>query len=372
MKRLVAVISILLFLLNFPFFAVADETQELLGEEITEELFDSTPDYAKELAEKLGISEITPEALLSLEPTAIVSLIIEYIRDSIAQPLKISGVVIAIVVFCAVADVFKPTLNKTADVIFSTVSSLSISAVLVSSAVEGIRRVCDAMAGFSDFMIGYVPVFASAVTVSGQAVSGGVYSGFMLLVCQMISGVSSNILLPLLSMYLAVSIVAGMSPELRINTVAEAFKTCVTKTLGLSLTVFVGMMSLQTLVATGSDNMAVKTGKYLIGNFVPVVGSAISEVFLSVQGYIRLMKTCIGWYGVVAAVLIFLPVLLQTVVWRLAIYLAQLISHTLDVSSVSTALNAVGSVFTMLIAFVLTFALLLIVTTTIMLVIGIG
>ena len=372
MKRLVAVISALLFLLNFQFVTFADEARDLLGEEITEELFESTPDYAKELAEKLGIYEITPEALLSLEPTEIVSLVIEYIKDSIAQPLKTSGIVIAIVVFCAVADVFKPTLNKTADGIFSTVSSLSVSAVLISAAVEGIRRVCDAMAGFSDFMSGYVPVFASAVTVSGQAVSGGVYSGFMLLVCQVISGVSSNILLPLLSMYLAVSIVAGISPELRVNTVAETFKTCVTKTLGVSLTVFVGMMSLQTLVATGSDNLAVKTGKYLIGNFVPVVGSAISEVFLSVRGYMGIMKTCIGWYGIVAAVLIFLPVLLETVLWRLAVYLAELVSHILDVSSVSTTLNAVGSVFTMLIAFVLTFALLLIVTTTIMLVTGMG
>ena len=372
MKRLVALISILLFLFYFPFFAIAGESQEILGEEITEELFDSTPDYAKELAEKMGINEITPETLLSLEPTAIVSLGIDYIKIYISQPLKTSGVVIAIVIFCAVADVFKPTLNKTADGVFSLVSSLSVSAVLVSAAVEGIRRVCDVMVGFSDFMTGYVPVFASAVTVSGQAVSGGVYSGFMLLVCQIISGVSSNILLPLLSMYLAVSIVAGINPELKINTVAEAFKTCVTKTLGLSLTVFVGMMSLQTLVATGSDNLAVKTGKYLIGNFVPVVGSAISEVFLSVQGYMRLMKTCIGWYGIVAAVLIFLPVLLETVVWRLAVYLAQIVSHTLNVSSVNTALNAVGSVFTMLIAFVLTFALLLIVTTTIMLMTGMG
>ena len=372
MKKLAVMLSVLLILLCFPFFVIADESQKLLQEEMTEELFDITPDDAKELVEKLGIDEITPETLLSLEPMAIVSLGIDYIKNFITQPIKTSAAVIAIVIFCAVADAFKPTLNSTADGVFSLVSSLCVSAVLVTATVECIRRTCDAMSGFSDFIMGYVPVFASAVTVSGQAVSGGIYSSYMLLVCQIISGVSSNILLPLLSMYLAVSIVSGINPQLKINTVADAFKACVTKILGLSLTVFVSVMSLQTLVATGSDNLAVRTGKYLIGNFVPVVGSAISEVFLSVQGYMKLMKTCIGWYGIVAAILIFLPVLLEAVVWRMAVCVAQIISHTLNISAVNSTLDAVGSVFTMLIAFVLTFAMLLIVTTSIMLMTGMG
>jgi len=372
MKRIVTTLIVVFLLLICPFFVTAYEAEELPGQELADELLNSTPDSAKRLADRLGIDEITPETLLSLEPTAFFSLGLEYVKENISQPIKSLAAVIIAIILCAVADAFRPNSEGTLNGVFSVVSALAVLAVLVTTTIECIKKVCTVASDFSEFMTGYVPVFASAITASGQTISGGVYTGFMFLVCQIIASIASNFLLPMLTIYLAISLVCSINPSLRLNTIADTFKNCVNKTLGFSLTVFVGMMSLQSLVAAGSDNIAVKAGKYLIGNFVPVVGSAISEVFLSVQGYMKLMKTCIGWYGIVAAVLIFLPILLETTVWRVAVHIAKLFSETLNVPSVTAVLNAIGSVFTMLIAFVLTFALLLIVTTTIMLATGMG
>jgi hypothetical protein len=39
----------------------AKESDELLGEELTKELVDNTPDYVREWMTKLGVDEITPE-----------------------------------------------------------------------------------------------------------------------------------------------------------------------------------------------------------------------------------------------------------------------------------------------------------------------
>lgn len=372
MKRIITTFVAAVLLVISPYYATAQEPEELPGQELADELLDITPNYAKKMAEKLGVNKITPENLLSLEPTAFLSLGIEYAKQHISQPIKSVVCIIVVIIFCAVADVFRPNAEGTLGGVFSVVSALAVLAVLATTTIESIKNVCEAASDFSDFMTGYVPIFASAVSASGQTISGGVYTGFMFLVCQIIAGIASNFLMPMMTIYLAISLVSGINLSLRLNIIADTFKNCVNKTLGLSLTVFVGMMSLQSLVAAGSDNIAIKAGKYLIGNFVPVVGSAISEVFLSVQGYMKLMKNCIGWYGVAAAVLIFLPTLLEITFWRIAIHIAKLFSEALNVTSVAALLNAIASVFTMLIAFVLTFALLLIVTTTIMLATGMG
>ena len=291
MKRIVAFFLVFLLFFASSLLVEAKESDEILGEKLTKELVDNTPDYVREWLSRLGIYEITPEELLALEPRDFVSLFIEYAKDWSVKPIKITATVLAIILFCAVAEVFKSRHDTALNGVFSLVSALAISAVLIPSIIECIRNVYSSASDFSLFITGYIPVFASAVIASGQTVTGGAYSSLMLLVCHIISEISTNVLLPLLGVYLAISIVNGINTSLKINMISTAFKNCVTKTLGFSLTIFVGMMSLQTLVATGSDNLAVKAGKYLIGNFVPVVGSAISEVFLSVQGYMKLIKT---------------------------------------------------------------------------------
>lgn len=372
MKRIVTLVFCVVLLSSCSLLAGAKEADELPGKELAQEIIDSTPDYVREWIERMGVDEITPEKLLSLNPKDFTSLFFDCVKEWATKPIKSVGTVLAIIILCVVAEAFKTSSDTSAGGVFSLMSSLAISTVLVSSCVDCVRRVCISAEDFSTFITGYVPVFASSVIASGQTASGGVYSSFMLIICQIISSVSAGFLLPLLGAYLAISIVNAVNPSLKINMLSTAFKSCVTKTMGFSLAVFVGMMSLQTLVASGSDNLAVRAGKYLVGNLVPVVGSAISEVFLSVQGYMKLMKTCIGWYGVLAAVFLFLPVLVEVLIWKAAVYFTQLISQTMNLSSATAVLEAISSVFTMLLAFILTFAMLLIVTTTIMLLTGMG
>ena len=369
MKKIVAVcIFVLLF-----FLSPSAAAQELPGQEIADELTERTPSQARELAEELGVEEISPEQLLTLSPSDFLQLVYRQFRAYVRQPFAGLAVILAGTILSAVLVGFKSAGNGgTLHGAFSSVSSLAVSTVLLSTAVSCIRKVSDSVVDFSDFLNAYVPVFAAAITASGQPTTGGVYSTFMFTVCQIISRVGSNVLVPLLGCYLALSFVSGLSPTLKISAVADAVKKSTNWIFNLLLTVFVGMMSLQSLVATGSDTLAIKTGKYLIGSVVPVVGSAMSDVFLSVQGCMKLMKTCIGGYGILIAVLVFLPVLVETLVWRVAIYLAQLFAEVLDIGSVAGILKSVGAVFTMLLALILTFAMLLIVSTTVMMVLGMG
>lgn len=372
MKKVVIFLIALFLFFFYSVFAFATDAGEYPGEELAEKLFDETPSSVKEFSSELGISEITPEAIMQLDSMDFIFLLIEQVKTYMLNPLKSVSTVFAIVVFCAIIESIKPSSDKTLNETFFTISSLAVSAVLISSAIDCIKKASGVVGDFSSFMLGYVPVFASTLTASGYINSASAYSAVMFLVCQVISKIASNVLSPLLGIYLAVSIVGGINPSLKFNVVADGFKTCVNKTMGFSLTVFVGMMSLQTLVVVGSDNVAIKAGKYLIGNFVPVVGSAISEVFLSVQGYMKLMKNCIGWYGVFAAILLFLPIVIEILVWKAAIYFLQIASQMLDIKNITTTMAAFGSVLTMLMAILLTFALLLIVTTTILLVAGTG
>ena len=372
MKKVVIVLISIFLFFSCSIFVFATDVIEYPGEDLAQELLDEAPSSVKDMFDELGINEITPETIMQLDPMDFISLVNKQLKVYMLRPLKSACAVFAIIVFCAVIEAVKPSGEKMLNEAFFTISSLAVSAVLISSIIDCIKKAVSTAEGFSSFMLGYIPVFASTLTSSGYINSASAYSAGMFLVCQVISNAATNILLPLLGIYLAISVVGGINPSLKLNVFADSFKTCVNKTLGFSLAVFVGMMSLQTLVTVGSDNVAIKAGKYLIGNFVPVVGSAISEVFLSVQGYMKLMKNCIGWYGVITVVLMFLPIVIEILVWKIAVFFLQTASQLLDIKNVTATTSAFGSVLTMLMAMILTFALLLIVTTTIVLVSGTG
>ena len=76
------------------------------------------------------------------------------------------------------------------------------------------------------------------------------------------------------------------------------------------------------MVASGSDTVASKAAKFLIGSVVPVVGGALSDAFGATQGYLRLLKATVGVFGILIALMTFLPVFLQTVLWYFTVNLA--------------------------------------------------
>ena len=83
--------------------------------------------------------------------------------------------------------------------------------------------------------------------------------------------------------------------------------------------------------------MAIRTTKFLVGNFVPVVGSALADALMAAQGSIRIIKNAVGVAGVVAALIIFLPVLTEALLWRMALALTSACSDLLGVSVLASS-----------------------------------
>ena len=179
-------------------------------------------------------------------------------------------------------------------------------------------------------------------------------------------------MVPLMGVYLSICMVGNLAPGVQVNAVAKAVKSLVTWALGLLLTVFVGLLSLQTMVASSSDTVASKTAKFLIGTFVPVVGGALSDAFSTTQGYMRLLKTAVGAFGILAAALTFLPILLQTVRWYLTVGVAAAASELLGVRQVGEILKGAARPLGLLLAVLLCFALLVIVSTSLVLLVSTG
>ncbi len=372
MKRLVTFLILFLIFININANAQVDLT-ELPGNSLAQEIVDDVPNETKELMEEFGIDEISPESLLSLSFSDFLSFIWRSIKIQALFPIKHMSLIVAITVICALLENFKLSFSsESLNRIFSAVATLSVVMIMGDGIIACIRETCQTIEGYNTFMLSFIPVYASSITVAGAPITSGVYGTFMFFICQVISVLITSTIMPLLGIYLGISVVSGINPNLKLSSVTEGVKKISTWSLALLMTVFTGIMSIQSIIASGSDSVAVKTGKYILSSFVPVVGSALSEVYLSVQGCMKLLKNCIGGYCVVAVVLTFLPVLIKLLAWRLSVYISQIFSEILNIKSITTLTKSVGSTFSLLISIVLVFSLLIIISTTLIMLLGQG
>ncbi len=382
MKRLLLFIALVL-LLATPIYAEPTDTVEPPP---TEELFEQQleasgagelvfmlPSETQAYLRELGIDQLTPGSLISLEPSQFFNVIWLMVKDTLSKPKILFYSILGIILLCSLVDGFKEGfLQKPIGGVFTTVSVLCVVAGIITPIWSCIERTSRAVYDCANFMLGFVPVLSGIMAVSGQPVTASTYSLFLFTAAELVSQIASTTVVPLLCIYLAFCIVSAVSPQLNLVGAAKMIKSCATWILGFIITIFVGLLGVQTIVSTGADSVAIKAGKFLVGSFVPIVGGALSDAVASVGGCISLLKSVVGGFGIIAAVIIFLPVLIDAAIWYLTLNIAAAVSDIFDLKPVSEVLKSSATAVSLLLAVILCFALLLIVATTITLVISSG
>lgn len=338
-----------------------------------EELMQQVPEQAGELMKQSGAYQLSVGSLLQLSPKEFFATIWGLLVEQVKKPVKTLATVFGIIILCTLIGGLKTATGENSlTQVFTTVSALCVLTAVIMPILDCIKTASKAVQDVALFMLSYIPMLSAAMTAAGAPITGATYNLFLFTACQVVSQVVANTLVPLMNIYLAMCIIGALVPDINIASATSQIKTIVTWTLGFFLTVFVALLSVQTMVAQSADGVAVKATKFMIGSLVPVVGSALSEAYTAAQGCLKLLKTTLGAYGVIVALFTFLPVLLQSVAWYVMTNLVVSAAEIIGAPKAGVILKSCASVLGILISIIFCFALLLVVSTTIVMVTGLG
>lgn len=329
------------------------------------ELWDTIPPPAREL---LGEGSLW-DAVRNFSPSALLKLILDKAKAAAVAPLRMLVSLVGIILICAILSSFNSTLTPSSlEPIFYIIISVFVTGIIIDPVVDSILQAVAVIQDFAYFILTFIPVFAGVVTAAGQPMTGAAYNLLLFGICQIVSQVITRFLVPVLCAYLALSIVSVVCPRMNLTRIVSGVKTFVTWSLNLILTSFVGLLTIQSVVASAGDSLTIKTTKFLMGSLIPVVGGALSDIFVAAQGYISLVKSTVGVLGILVTLFTFLPILIQVVVWYLTVKLGCVIGDLFQVKEVTGLLGAVSSTLGILIAVLLYYALLVIISTTLLIV----
>ena len=122
------------------------------------------------------------------------------------------------------------------------------------------------------FMNEILSVLLALLAAGGAVVTAGALHPMLVTAAGLITMLVKNVLLPFVFLIAALKLADCMSEELSVKGMAEFFEKAVKWMTGISMTVFVGLISVLGTAAPAFDDVTVRTTKYAVGNFIPYVG----------------------------------------------------------------------------------------------------
>ncbi|MDF1496208.1 stage III sporulation protein AE [Caproiciproducens sp. CPB-2] len=378
MKKIVclAVLLLLMTAFSLPVHAASkqdDYYSRQLQESGAADLADKLPNDTRKALEEMGIEDTNWEGIPSITPKSLFDQILSVVAGKTGEPFRAAVSVIAVMLLCALLNGMKLSFGeKSLGGVIGMVSTLCICVIVVNPIVSCISSAAAVIKTAAGFLLACVPVLAGIMIVAGQPATAGSYNLLMMAAGNVISLLSSNILVPMMNIFLALSIVSAISPNINLNGLCAAFSKAVKWIMGFCMTIFTGLLTMHGIVATALDTTGTRAARFVVSSFVPVVGNALGEALHTINGCVKMLKSGVSAFGLLAGLFVFLPILIQCLVWLLTLQVCIGIGDIFELKEISSLLKASGDVIETLISIILCCMMILMVSTVILLIIGGG
>lgn len=315
---------------------------EIIQKSGADEMYGSLNNETKELLSSLGADSATAQ----LDGDNVFSVLSKLVRDRLSEPLKALATIVAVAILCKLAACFN---SEETDTAVTFAGALACAAVIVTPLLRLITSTTAAVESASVFLLASVPVYAVLMTVGGNVATGTSYSFLALTAGNVIPIISSSVVMPLLRIFLALALVSAVL-QLKTDRLANSLYGFAKWLLVFSVTVFSGILSVQTMLNAQVDAAGNKAAKLITASAVPIVGSAFGDAVAAIQNSIHIVKSGVGAFGMLVALCIFAPTAVETALWVAVCSLGQIACDLFDRPKISSFLGMCASAARMLLA----------------------
>ncbi len=370
MKKLISVFFAVFLVFSLAAFPVYAAENAETGEETIEELF---PKQAGDMLLENGFNSLDTKALTELSVEDAVKYIYNCVKREITTPfLLIYSIFLIIIVTVIASGMNGGFLNSELEKNFSMVGVLCVCTTAITPIITCLGETANFISELSGFVRVFVPSLTGVMLTAGQTTTGLGYQTVMLAASEFLSIFLSSIILPLLFLFLAFSVVGRVAAGAHLQSITSSVKSTVIWCLTLLMSLFVALVTIKGLVGAGADSIALRTGKFFVGSFVPAVGGALSEAAATVQKSMGLIKNTTGVFGIIAAAMYFIPPLIKVLVYKLTCEISASVGEMLGAAKISGLLRDIAGVLGLVSAVILSYGVLIILSTAITLMFGSG
>lgn len=368
MKRIFIFLAVLsLFCIQASAETLYEQTLEGSGfEKVERTLGGATREYLEEY----GIDPYNSDWIKQLTAGNLFTIIFDFLKSGAGNLGGALAVNIAVLLLWAVCGTFTDAASAAGggvNTAFTAILTLSI----IVPVLRLITSVSSAIKAGGVFMLSFVPLFCGITAATGNVATAAGSSALLLTAAEVTVQIIAFLIIPIASAELALAVsgsFSDVSPAMRLSL---SIKKATGYIMTLTFTVFLGLLSIQTAISGAGDSVSLKAVKFMVGSFVPVAGSALSETISALGGSVKILQSGVGVYGIFAVLFTVLPVAAELILWRFTFFVGKAAGDMLGVGAGTKIITAVDNTVALLLGTILFVGALFIIALAVVLRVGV-
>lgn len=325
------------------------------------------PNEIEDILEKPGI---TAEEFRQMD----LSQMLEKLKNTFApgqdHPIHLMARIVGAVLFSAAVLSLSP--QQEWQSALETICVMGIFLFTLGPALRIAAQVGGCVLEWRNYLVSFVPVFSGVLVSCGQPGQAAIYGGMFLTMAVFAAQLIATVIMPVLQVYIALNTASGICGVGGLSEGCALMAKGIKWALGLLSVLFSAVLGLQSALAQTTDNLAMKTGRFLISSGIPVVGGMASEAMGSVLSGLKVLKGTLGFAAVAVLTIAFLPLLLESGGCCIAYYLGGAVSRAFGLDKAGKVLEGMGQAVGLCVSFLVFFFILVVLATALMILVGGG
>lgn len=294
---------------------------------------------------------------------SIFSAVINLIFDDILKFIPLLASIIVVSIICGfVSNLRGESNSKSVGDIVHFICYGIVIILVMSGVVNLIKITSTTIQSLKSQMEIIFPILLTIMTAIGGTASVAVYQPAVALLSSFIMHVFTSVLMPIFIFMLVFTIISNLTSTVKLDKFTKFFGSTFKWIIGGIFTIFMAFLAVQGITASTYDGVSIRTAKYAIRSYVPLMGGYLSEGFDVIMASSILIKNAIGASGLLLMFVSVISPIIQIVVFSLILKLAAAILEPLTDNRISEFIYSISKTISLLVVLILGVAFMYLIT----------
>lgn len=295
----------------------------------------------------------------------IIRCFIQVFGKEIRNTLTIFASIIFIIVINSILNCVTEGLeNKSISKIAFFVQYILITTIILTNFTDIVDTIKKSVNDMSDFCNMLVPIMMTLIISTGNVTTVSIMQPIIVFMVSLISNFINNVAIPIILVSNALSIISNISDRAQIGRLAKRLKSAIIWFIGLILTIFVTIVSVNGNLCGSVDAVASKTAKAAVSNLIPVVGKILGDAMDSVLSCGNLLKGAVGAFGTFVIIVISITPVVKLLLLMGIYYIGAAVCEPIADKKIVNLLDQMGDTFKVLLAILCSMSVIVIIGVT--------
>ncbi len=318
-----------------------------------DEILKNLSDSEKSIFNGKGFVEIVKD-FISADDSSLYNNFIPYalniIFSNITGYIPYFAVIIALaILYSLVGQVSMGDKNKSLSSVIHIVSFASIALIVLKLVFELLSITSNTISIIESQMEIIFPIILTLITAIGNVVTASTFQPLLAVLTTGITKLFTLILIPIFIFSVVFGVVGNISKNVRLEKFSKFFTSLFNWIVGIIFTIFIAFLTLHGLTVSSIDSISLKTAKFAIKSYIPLLGSYLSDGVGVIIASSVLIKNAIGVSGLVLLFAVVFSPIIKIVIIGLLLKLTSGILEMLCDKEVPNFLYAVSKSLNMLV-----------------------